>query len=71
VWSDLEKTYVRPNWSNRRDVTGAGDIIGSLLGRKKKPSRGQRFWSGTFYVLFLLGGVAIIAFVIHELYFER
>ena len=52
-------------------LTGALDMIGSFLGRKKKPPRGQRFWSGVFYVLFLLGGVALIVLVIHELYFTR
>lgn len=52
-------------------LTGAVDIIGGLLGRKKKPSRGQRFWSTVFYLLFLLGGLAIIALVVHQLYFQR
>jgi hypothetical protein len=52
-------------------LTGALDLIGGVFGRKKKPTRGQRFWPGVFYVLLLLGGVAIIALVIHELYFEK
>jgi Na+-driven multidrug efflux pump len=52
-------------------LTGAVDIIGGLLGRKKKPSRGQRFWSTVLYLLFLAGGLAIIVLVVHELYFRK
>ena len=55
-------------------LSAAADGIGRIFGRepkKEKDTPKRRFFFGAVYLLFLLGGIALIIFVVHQIYFEK